>query len=334
MTEPVRLTDWTSCGGCAAKFDGTVLRSIISPLSIETSHPLLAGLAPFDDAAVFQLTDDLALVSTLDFFPPLIDNPYDFGFVAAANACSDIYAMGGTVAIALNIAGFPEDLPVTAIAGILAGAKDCVAAAGGVVCGGHTVRNPEPVFGLAVQGIVNPKLIWRKSGVQVGDVLLLSKPLGTGLVAAKGSDAQKQRAIDSMKTLNRSAADSLRELGARVHAVTDVTGFGLAGHALELSEQSDASIELTAEAIPVLDGALDIARSGFRTGGDARNRDYVADAFHSFADDATTAVVLDPQTSGGLLAAVDATSADELISSGQWCAVGRAVGTGRSVTLR
>jgi selenide,water dikinase len=334
MTDSVTLTDWTSCGGCAAKFDGSQLRSLISPLAVDSSLPLIAGLSPFDDAAVFRLTDDLALVSTLDFFPPLIDDPYDFGFIAAANACSDIYAMGGRVSIALNIAGFPEELPIAAIAEILAGARDAVSEAGGVIAGGHTVRNPEPIFGLAVQGIVNPNLIWRKGGAMAGDVILLSKPLGTGLVTAKGSDSQKAQAIASMKTLNSRAADSLRPLGTAVHAVTDVTGFGLAGHAMELSERSEISIELNADSLPLLNGAIDIASSGFRTGGDSRNRSYVADAFRSTADSAITAVTFDPQTSGGLLTAVDSTSADGLISTGLWWSVGHAADNGHGVTLR
>ena len=294
---------------------------------------LLVGLAPFDDAAVYQLTDDIALVSTTDFFPPLVDDPSDFGAIAAANACSDVFAMGGRVVLAVNIAAFPEELPTDVIAAIFAAASATVLEAGGTIAGGHTIRNPEPIFGLAVQGVVDPKHIFRKSGAQVGDVAILSKPLGTGLVTAAGSDADKKVAIAGMRTLNRAAAEQLREHQDHVHAVTDVTGYGLAGHGWEIAERSGVTLVINASALPLYPGALDIATSGHRTGGDPRNRLYVGDHLIATADDAYIALCMDPQTSGGLLAAVPQATADRLTASGAWTAVGHFAAGGPALEI-
>jgi selenide,water dikinase len=182
----------------------------VSDLPQSFDPSLLVGLAPFDDAAVYQVSEDVALVSTTDFFPPLVDDPADFGAIAAANACSDVFAMGGRVVLAVNIAAFPEHLPREVIAEIFASAAEVVAEAGGTIAGGHTIRNPEPIFGLAVQGVVDPRRVFRKSGAQPDDIALLSKPLGTGLVTAAGTNEQKLVAIDGMRRLNRLAAESLR----------------------------------------------------------------------------------------------------------------------------
>ena len=295
---------------------------------------LLVGLAPFDDAAVYQLTDDIALVSTTDFFPPLVDDPSDFGAIAAANACSDVFAMGGRVVLAVNIAAFPEELPTDVIAAIFAAASATVLEAGGTIAGGHTIRNPEPIFGLAVQGVVDPKHIFRKSGAQAGDVAILSKPLGTGLVTAAGTEAQKKVAIAGMRTLNRAAAEQLREHQDHVHAVTDVTGYGLAGHGWEIAERSGVTLVVDTSALPLYPGALEIAKSGHRTGGDPRNRLYVGDHLTATADDAHVAICMDPQTSGGLLAAVPQHIADVLVSSGAWTAVGHFSAGGSALEIR
>ena len=295
---------------------------------------LLVGLAPFDDAAVYQLTDDIALVSTTDFFPPLVDDPSDFGAIAAANACSDVFAMGGRVVLAVNIAAFPEELPTDVIAAIFAAASATVLEAGGTIAGGHTIRNPEPIFGLAVQGVVDPKHIFRKSGAQAGDVAILSKPLGTGLVTAAGTEAQKKVAIAGMRTLNRAAAEQLREHQDHVHAVTDVTGYGLAGHGWEIAERSGVTLVVDTSALPLYPGALEIAKSGHRTGGDPRNHLYVGDHLTATADDAHVALCMDPQTSGGLLAAVPQDIADVLVSSGAWTAVGHFSAGGPALEIR
>ncbi len=212
----IRLTEWTSCGGCAAKWGASPLAALVRSLAgdDDADSSLLVGLAPFDDAAVYKVSDDLAIVSTTDFFPPLVDDPADFGAIAAANACSDVFAMGGSVALALNISAFPERMPVEAIAAILGAAAAVVTEAGGVIGGGHTIRSDEPIFGLAVQGFVHPERIFRKGGARPGDVLVLSKPIGTGIVLAGGSDVEKTAAIAHMKVLNRAASLRLQELRA------------------------------------------------------------------------------------------------------------------------
>src|SRR5438445_8330816 len=223
--QPLRLTEWTSCGGCAAKWGGAPLSALVRGLAATSDRALLVGLAPFDDAAVYRLSDDLALVSTTDFFPPLVDDPSDFGAVAAANACSDVFAMGGRVVLALNVSAFPERLPVEVVGAILSAAAAVVAEAGGVVAGGHTIRSEEPIFGLAVQGLVHPDRVWTKAGARPGDVIVLSKPIGTGIVLAGGTDGDKAAVVAGMRRLNRDAAEALMALADPPHAVTDVTGF-------------------------------------------------------------------------------------------------------------
>lgn len=329
---PVRLTEWTSCGGCAAKWGASLLADFVSALPAGFDPGLLVGLAPFDDAAVYRLTDDVALVSTTDFFPPLVDDPHDFGAIAAANACSDVFAMGGRVVLAVNIAAFPEHLPADAIAAILAAASDTVAAAGGTVAGGHTIRNPEPVFGLAVQGVVHPDRVFRKSGARPGDVVVLSKPVGTGMVTTSGAVEHLPAVIDGMKRLNRDAAEALRSVEGAVHAVTDVTGYGLAGHGWEMAERSAVSLVVDTSRVPLYDGARAIAESGHRTGGDPRNRAYVGANLIVETDDASVALCVDPQTSGGLLAAVDPSVAADLVSLG-FTVVGECTAGGPSVRL-
>ena len=311
----LKLTEWTSCGGCAAKWGGSPLSELVRSMSGSTSSVdgLLIGLAPFDDAAVLRLTDGMALVSTTDFFPPLVDDPDDFGAIAASNACSDVFAMGGRVVLALNIAAFPERLPTEAIARIFASASAVVEEAGGIVAGGHTIRSDEPIFGLAVQGLVDPDRILTKGGARVGDVLVLSKPVGSGIVLAGGSDADKAAAIVHMRRLNRAASEALVALGGAVHGATDVTGYGLAGHGWEVAERSGATVVLDTGAVPLYEGALAAATAGTRTGGDARNRTYLEGhiAAGGVAEE-LVALCYDPQTSGGLLAAVDPSALGDL----------------------
>jgi selenide, water dikinase len=332
---PLRLTEWTSCGGCAAKWGASLLANLVSDFPPSLDPSLLVGLAPFDDAAVYQVSDDVALVSTTDFFPPLVDDPSDFGAIAAANACSDVFAMGGRVIMAVNIAAFPEHFPPTAIAQIFAAAALVVAEAGGSIAGGHTIRNPEPIFGLAVQGVVDPKHIFRKSGARVGDVAVMSKPLGTGLALAGGTETDKAFVIAGMRTLNRAASEQLQSFGAGVHAVTDVTGYGLAGHGWEMADRSAVALVIEAATLQAYPGAKESAERGVRTGGDPRNRDYVVGNFVDTAqNEASAALCFDPQTSGGLLAAVDATTADALLESGAWWRVGKFVGGTVQVLLQ
>jgi selenide,water dikinase len=292
------------------------LQELLAGFVPAEAEDLLVGLNPADDAAVYRLDDETALVFTLDFFPPLIDDPHDFGTIAATNALNDVFAMGGRPLLALSIAEFPEELPQEMVAAILGAADLQVRAAGAILAGGHTIRDKEPKYGLAVVGTVHPDGIWPKAGAQPGDALLLTKPLGTGLVlhgAQRGlaGDAEVAAAVEWMSTLNRDWADVLRAF--RPNAVTDVTGFGLFGHAYEMADRSGVQLVLDAESWPALDGALEVARAGEKTGGDGRNRDF-ADA-HVTADGVPDELVTlgwDPQTAGGLLVSLPAEKAPAL----------------------
>lgn len=326
ISPDLKLTEWTTCGGCAAKWPGGRLSALIGSLGAVEDPDLLVGLAPFDDAAVYRLTPEVALVSTTDFFPPLVDDPADFGAIAAANACSDVFAMGATVVMALNIAAFPEDFPEPTIAAIFESAANVVRSAGGTIAGGHTIRAAEPIFGLAVQGVVHPDRVWSKGGAKPGDTLMLSKPIGTGIVLAGGSPSDRSLAVGTMRTLNNRAAGDLHGIEEEgvVHSVTDVTGFGLAGHAWELAERSGVTLRISVADVPLYPGALDLARNGVRTGGDARNRAYLGSRLTGDVSAEMEALVLDPQTSGGLLASVDGDRAGYLASRG-WSRVGSVV---------
>lgn len=292
-----------------------VLR-LLNDLGPEKDPNLLVGLNAPDDAAVYRLNDEQAIVMTTDFFAPLVDDPYDFGAIAAANAMSDVYAMGGEVVLALNIAAFPEEMESEIIASILRGGAEKVREAGGIVGGGHTIIDPEPKFGLAVVGLVHPKEILTKSAAQPGEAVFLTKALGTGIVATaamqdKASPEHLQAAVESMKRLSRHAAHLAREAGTR--ALTDVTGFSLLGHAYEVAAASGVGIRIETQGMPTLPGAMDYASQGIITGGAARNRDYL-DGKVRVSDgitEATEHILFDPQTSGGLLFTVAAESADE-----------------------
>lgn len=309
----VGLTGLGTSGGCAAKYSAALLSELLSGLAPASSEDLLVGLDPPDDAAVYRLSADQAIVLTTDFFPPLVDDPALFGAIAAANALGDVFAMGGRPLVALSIAAFPEELPLATARATLDGAAAKVAEAGAILAGGHTIRDAEPKYGLAVAGTVHPDRIWRKSGARPGDVLLLTKPLGTGLVLAAVhagvlGNEELAGATGSMTALNARAADTLRSFEPT--AVTDVTGFGLFGHAYELAARSGVQLTLEAELLPALAGALEAAESGLRTGGDRRNRDYVGEAIR--LDGVPGAIVslgFDAQTSGGLLASVPGTRA-------------------------
>ena len=312
---PLRLTSLTDCGGCAAKLGADLLADALSGLGAEAAiapdRDLIAGLDPPDDAAAYRVSDDLAIIGTLDFFPPLVDDPRTFGEIAAANALSDVFAMGGRVLFALSIAAFPEELPRDVLAAIFEGASSKVREAGGTLAGGHTIRDPEPKYGLAVVGAAHPDKLLRKGGAKPGDALLLTKPLGTGILVSgsrqgRTSEADLASAIDGMRTLNRAASEVV--VACEIRAATDVTGFGLLGHGLEMARASGARFAFDAAALPALPGALELARAGVETGGAAHNRRFVASSL-SVAEGVPDEIVTlahDPQTSGGLLAAVPA----------------------------
>jgi selenide,water dikinase len=310
---PFRLTDLTDCGGCAAKLGADLLAEALAGLGAEAAadpdSSLIAGLNPPDDAAAYRVSDDLAIIGTLDFFPPLVDDPRTFGEIAAANALSDVFAMGGRVLFALSIAAFPEDLPRDVMSEIFAGASAKVREAGGTLAGGHTIRDPEPKYGLAVIGAAHPDKLLRKGGARPGDRLLLTKPLGTGLLVSGSrqgltSAEHLGAAIDGMRTLNRTASEAL--VAAGIRAATDVTGFGLVGHSLEMARASGTRFVFDAAAIPVLAGARELAAAGVETGGAAHNRRFVAPSLEVGSNVTKDLVTIahDPQTSGGLLAAI------------------------------
>ena len=304
-TERVRLTELAACGGCAAKYSAARLEELLRGFVPVEAENLLVGLAPADDAAVYRIDEERAIIFTLDFFPPVVDDPGDYGAIAATNALNDVFAMGGTPLLALSIAAFPEDLPLEMLAEIFAAADAQVRAAGGLLAGGHTIRDVEPKYGLAVVGTVHPDGVWPKNGARPGDALFLTKPLGTGLIMTgvkRGIVGTQplERAIRWMRTLNGDAAEALRPFAP--NAVTDVTGFGLFGHAREVAERSGVRVVLEADRLPAIDGALDLARKGVRTSGDPRNRDFAA--AHVSADglaETYDALGYDPQTAGGLL---------------------------------
>jgi selenide,water dikinase len=301
------LTSLTVGGGCAAKYSAARLQQLLEGFVPVEAENLLVGLAPADDAAVYKLDDEKAIVFTLDFFPPLVDDPGTFGRIAATNALNDVFAMGGSPLLALSIAAFPEELPTEVLAAVFAAADEQVRAAGALLAGGHTIRDDVPKYGLAVVGTVHPDGIWAKSTAQAGDALFLTKPIGTGLVLAGKGDADE--AVRWMTTLNKDAADALRPF--EPHAVTDVTGFGLFGHAHEMAERSGVRLRITA--IPPLADALELARDGVRTGGDPRNREFAPVEADGVPEE-LLALGYDAQTAGGLLIALPAEKALSLAS--------------------
>jgi len=307
----VRLSELVTAGGCAAKYPAARLAELLAGFVPAESEHLLVGLSPADDAAVYRLDDERALVFTVDFFPPVVDDPADFGAIAAANALNDVFAMGGSPLLALSVAAFPEELPTSLLGDILRAADEQVRAAGALLAGGHTIRDAEPKYGLAVVGTAHPDAIWAKSTAAPGDALFLTKPLGTGLVLhgtkrdLAGSD-ELAEAVRWMRMLNKAAAETVRPF--LPSAVTDVTGFGLLGHAYEMASRSNVHLRLDAGSLPALPGALEVAGAGEHTGGDARNREFAGDHV-TIADEvpaAVAALAWDPQTSGGLLIAMPA----------------------------
>jgi selenide,water dikinase len=295
------------------------LAQVLRPLASALDSPelaqspiaqnLLVGLGAPDDAAVYRMSGDRAIIETMDFFPPVVDDAYAFGAIAAANAMSDVYAMGGEVLFGLNIVAWREDLPLELLSEILRGGAEKMREGDGVIAGGHTITDQEPKYGIAVTGIVDPRDLMTKGGAQAGDLLVLTKPLGTGILTTAGkrgiaSDADLSNAIRWMMTLNRSACLAARSAGIRT--ATDITGYGLLGHAYEMASAAAVQFEFDLQALPVLDGALALANQDSLPGGTARNRDYLRDKVFlpEGLSDEWDALLFDPQTSGGLLFAV------------------------------
>lgn len=314
MEQDVKLTKLSRCAGCGAKVGAGVLARLLEGLQVHRDPNLLVGFDRSDDASVYRLSDELALVQTVDFFPPIADDPYLFGQIAAANALSDVYAMGGEPKLALNLMCVPRDMPDEAVHRMLRGGYDKVYEAGCLITGGHSIFDDEPKYGLAVTGFVRPDRVLTNSGARPGDVLLLTKPLGVGVLstAHKGGMASEEGmalAYRLMTTLNRAARDVLVKY--RVHACTDVTGFSLLGHLLEMAQGSGVRAVVHADRVDVIPEALELARLGVLPEGMYRNRSFAA----PWVDPGQIPlhrqdVLYDPQTAGGLLAAVDPDDAE------------------------
>ena len=314
--EDIKLTKLAKCAGCGAKVGAGVLAKLLDGIRVHQDPNLLVGFDKSDDASVYKITDELALVQTVDFFPPIDDDPYTFGQIAATNALSDVYAMGGEPKLALNIMAIPEKLPKEAVHALLRGGYDKVYEAGAIITGGHSILDDEPKYGLAVTGFVHPDKLLKNCGAKDGAVLFLTKPLGIGILttAAKAdlvSEETMAYAKQLMTTLNKGARDVMVKY--RVHACTDVTGFSLMGHGLEMAQGSDMEIEIDTSAIDLIEEAKGFAEMGVLPAGMYRNRTFAEEWVE--AGDVPLAVqdmLYDPQTSGGLLIAVDPEDADAM----------------------
>jgi selenide, water dikinase len=319
----VRLTQQVKAGGCASKLPAGSLRQVLSALPAQTHSDLLVGFETSDDAGVFRIGPGQALVQTVDFFTPLVDDPFAFGQIAATNALSDVYAMGGRPLTALAVVCFPQDGDLAILEQILRGGLAKMAEANCTVVGGHSVRDAEMKFGYAVTGLIDPERVYTNTGAIPADSLILTKPIGTGVITTalkqgKSEPAWVDRAIRSMTTLNNSAA-AIATACAGVHAITDITGFGLMGHGREMATGSGMTLEIEVSRVPLIEGALDAVRAGAIPGGLLANREFaeclVQDAADSHIADELRALLYDPQTSGGLLISVASADAQALLAA-------------------
>ena len=323
MNNEIKLTKLANCAGCGAKVGAGVLSQLLEGIRVHSDPNLLVGFDKSDDASVYRISDELALVQTVDFFPPIADDPYTFGAIAATNALSDVYAMGGEPKLALNIMAVPADMPKEVVHEILRGGYDKVYEAGALITGGHSILDPEPKYGLAVTGFVHPDRVLTNSGARPGDVLLFTKPIGIGILttAAKAEladEATMAKAVRLMTTLNKSARDAMVKY--RVHACTDVTGFGLLGHTCEMAHGSDVQITLRTGDMDLIGESLEFARMGLLPEGMYRNRQFAEKYVDGGAVElAVQDMLYDPQTSGGLLIAVDPDDAPAQFAELQSC---------------
>ncbi|MCI0709126.1 MAG: selenide, water dikinase SelD [Chloroflexi bacterium] len=324
VVDTIKMTSLAKAAGCAAKLGAGDLSEVAFPLARlfnAQDHPdLLIGLEEPDDAAVYKLNDEQAIISTTDFFPPVVDHPYWFGAIAAANAMSDVFAMGGEVLMAINLVAFPASLEMDVLREILRGGAEKVRQGGGVLAGGHTIMDDEPKYGLAVTGIVHPDRIRQKGGAKPGDTIILTKPLGTGVITTalkngKAHDDHVQTAMEIMATLNRDAAQVAQELD--VNGMTDVTGYGITGHGHEMARLSNTNFHIHTANLQWMPGALEYAEQGIFPGGQGRNRAYYGRwvDFDEGVDDVMRNLVFDPQTSGGLLITIEAHKSNDLVAA-------------------
>ena len=315
----VRLTDYVTSGGCACKIGPHILERVLKSVTFVTNERVLADMTGADDAGVYKISDTLALVQTLDFFTPVVNDPVLFGKIAAANALSDVYAMGGTPLTAMNIVGFPISLVEQGVlTDVLNGAASIVAESGAAIVGGHSIENKEPIFGMSVTGQVDPNHIWKNKGAQVGDVLVLTKRIGTGIMnnALKADlfPTGTAQAVASMSTLNRVAAEVAHNF--TIHACTDVTGFSLMGHSVEMASASNVTIHIKTYNIPLFDDVIEAAQMGLVPAASYGNRKAITDVqVNANLDGVWTDILFDPQTSGGLLFSVPATEGADLVKA-------------------
>ena len=319
MENEVKLTKLASCAGCGAKVGAGTLCNLLTGFQTHYDPNLLVGYDKSDDASVYRVSDELAIVQTTDFFPPIVDDPFMYGQIAATNALSDVYAMGGEPKLALNIMCIPEKMDKATVQEILRGGYAKAYEAGTIITGGHTIHGAEPIYGLAVTGFVKPENVWTNSGAQSGDVLLLTKPLGVGILttAAKAGLVEQElldKLYEQMSTLNKYAHDVL--VNYSVHACTDVTGFALLGHSLEMAQGSGVTVHLKAQAVPYHEEAYEMADMGFIPAGAYRNRDFAEAGVRVVGEVARALqdIFYDPQTSGGLLCAVPAAEAEACLA--------------------
>ena len=308
-----KLTSFSQTGGWGAKIEPGVLSDILKKLPTFSDSNLIVGFENNDDAAVYKFTDDLAVISTLDFFTPIVDNPFVFGQIAATNSLSDIYAMGGEPILCLNIVGFPDCLPIEILSEILNGGADKVKESGAVVTGGHSIRDSEPKFGLSVMGKVNPNFIYKNYGAKVGDKLVLTKKLGVGSIISairkdNCSDSAYNEAVKWMTTLNRYAYEASKGIG--VNSCTDITGFSLMGHGYEMAYGSKVSLYFDKTKIPVIEDSVYYVKNGFVPRGTYSNKKYLVNKVSCDCDENIENILFEPQTSGGLLFSVSENDLD------------------------
>ena len=316
--QKIRLTQFAKSAGCAAKIAPDILSQLVGKLPAFEDENLLVGVETSDDGAVYRVSPDMAFIQTLDFFPPVVDDPFTFGQISAANALSDIYAMGGEPKLALNIVAFPNCLGAEVLGQILAGGAKKVREAGAVLAGGHSINDEEPKYGLCVTGYVHPNKIWKNCGACPGDVLILTKPLGTGLVntavkAEMAEEDSKAAAIKSMCCLNKYAAEILKSY--TIHSCTDVTGFSLAGHGMEMARGSQVTLKIMTEKLPILRGGGGGASMGLVPEGTYRNKRFCKKEISMKGQLAESMedLLFDPQTSGGLLVSVPEEEGEKLL---------------------
>jgi selenide, water dikinase len=321
-TMPFRLTESVKAAGCASKLSPAALDKVLGKLARQHDPNVLVGFDHADDAGVYQIAPDQALVQTVDFFTPVVDDPYIFGQIAATNALSDVYAMGGRPITSLALVCFPEKADLEILERILAGGLSKMIEAGCTVIGGHSIRDEETKFGYAVTGLIDPKKVLANAGAKPGDALLFTKALGTGVISTaikkgKAEPAWIDAAVQSMTTLNKRAAEVIQQGKFRIRSMTDVTGFGMIGHAREMALASDVSFSLQANSIPALPGALECIRAGYIPGGLNNNRDFAecVVAYEAGVPQDARTLLFDPQTAGGLLISVAAEDSAQLMRS-------------------